>query len=158
MGKAEIPHQEITYRIIGAAMKVQRRLGAGLREKHYQRALTAEMQKDGLIVSEEYRLEVYDGDTWIGRLYLDHRVNECVVVEDKAVSRPLGNDELAQVITYLAATQAKVGLLLNFGKSRLEYKRILPPKSVQNWQTDIKKYLWQPPTKTSLDETHQPSQ
>ena len=144
MNTTNIPHQDITYRIIGAAMRVHRRTPRGLREKHYQRALTIEMIKDGLISSEEYRLEIYDGEVWLGRLYLDHWVNECVVVEDKAVSYNMGDDEIAQVIAYLAATQAKVGLLLNFGRSRLEYKRILPPKSLQGWQTQIAKYLYKP--------------
>lgn len=91
--------------------------------------------------------EIYDGDVWLGRLYLDHWVNECVVVEDKAVSRTMGDKELAQVITYLAATQSKVGLLLNFGRQRLEYHRILPPKAVDDWKTKIQPYLWQPPHK-----------
>ncbi len=141
MNTTNIPHQDITYRIMGAAMRVHRRTARGLREKHYQRALTAEMRKDGLICSEEYHLELYDGEVWIDRLYLDHWVNECVVVEDKAVSHQMGDDEIAQVIAYLAATQAKVGLLLNFGRSRLEYKRILPPKSLQGWQTHIAQYL-----------------
>jgi len=139
-----IPHQDITYRIIGAAMKVHRNTPRGLREKHYQRALTEAMRQDGLQVEEEYHLEIYSEQTWLGRLYLDHWVNECIVVEDKAVSYCMGDDEIAQVISYLAATQASVGLLLNFGRSRLEYKRILRPKVAQNWQGAISKYLWNP--------------
>ncbi len=145
MSAANIPHQDITYKIIGAAMRVHNRLPRGLKEKHYQRALTVEMQKEGLCSIEEYHLEIFDEKVWIGRLYLDHWVNGCVVVEDKAVARPLGDKELAQVITYLAATQAQVGLLLNFGRKRLTYNRILPPKTVQeNWREDIKPYLWVP--------------
>jgi len=139
-----IPHQDITYRIIGAAMKVHRNTPRGLREKHYQKALTEAMRQDGLQVEEEYHLEIYSEQTWLGRLYLDHWVNECIVVEDKAVSHCIGDDEIAQVISYLAATQASVGLLLNFGRSRLEYKRILRPKVAQDWQRSISKYLWNP--------------
>ncbi len=138
MPETDIPHQDTTYRIIGAAMRVHRRTPRGLREKHYQQALTAEMVRDGLVVSEDHHVEVYDGETWLGRLYLDHWVNECVVVEDKAVMHPMGNDEMAQVIAYLAAMNAKVGLLLNFGPSRLEYKRILPPRAMQGWQKHIR--------------------
>ncbi|NER37076.1 MAG: GxxExxY protein [Oscillatoria sp. SIO1A7] len=144
MKEASIPHEEITYKIIGAAMRVQRRMPRGLREKHYQRALTQEMLKDGLSVEQEYRLEVYDRSTWVGRVYLDHWVNESVVVEDKAVARCMGNDEIAQAIAYMGATGAKVALLLNFGRERLEYKRILPPKVMQSWQRAIIPYVWTP--------------
>ena len=116
----------------------------GLRERHYQKALTIEMIKSGLIVEQEYHREVYDGEVLIGRLYLDHWVNNCVVVEDKAVTREMGNQDLAQIIAYLAVTGAKVGLFLNFGRSRLEHHRILCPKSMQDSQIDIKKYLYKP--------------
>jgi GxxExxY protein len=121
-------------------------MARGLRETHYQRALTEEMQSAGLAVSQEHSVEIYDGETWLGRLYLDHWVNDCLVVEDKAVSHQVGDNEIAQVIAYLAAMNAKVGLLLNFGRPRLEYKRILPPKQVQGWQTHIAQYLWRPKT------------
>ena len=144
MSAANIPHQDITYKIIGAAMRVHSRLPRGLKEKHYQRALAAEILQDGLSSIEEYYLEIFDRDVWLGRLYLDHWVNNCVVVEDKAFAHPIGDKEIAQVITYLAATQAKVGLLLNFGRKRLEYKRILPPKTLEGWQTHIQPYLWIP--------------
>lgn len=146
-----IPHQDLTCRIIGAAMRIRRRLPRGLKEKHYQNALTAEMIQDGLTAPEEYHLEIYDGEVWLGRLYLDHWVNESVVVEDKAVAHSMGDNEIAQVIAYLAATGAKVGLLLNFGLTRLEYKRILPPKAMQGWQTHIAKYLWRPDSVKSDD-------
>jgi GxxExxY protein len=152
MGESAIPYQNVTYRIIGAAMRVHGRMPRGLREVHYQRALTAEMMQEGLSCLEEYHLEIYDQQVWLGRLYLDHWVNECVVVEDKAVSYPMGDREVAQVIAYLAATGAKVGLLLNFGRSRLEYKRILPPKSLQGWQTHIAQHLWRPSNVATDDE------
>ena len=140
-----IPHADLTYRIIGAAMRVHNRLGPGLKEKHYQHALTADMQGDGLLVDEEYVMEIYDGDTWLGRIYLDHWVEKKVVVEIKALSHLLTNLEVSQMIGYLAATQAPVGLLINFGRRRLEYKRILPPQKFTNWKTHIQKFLWKPP-------------
>lgn len=142
MTQTDIPYQDITYRIIGAAMRVHRRTARGLRETHYQNAFTAEMVQDGLVVSQDHHIEVYDGEQWLGRLYLDHWVNECIVVEDKAVAHPMGDDEIAQVIAYLAAMKAKVGLLLNFGSARLEYKRILPPRAMPGWQEHVAKYLW----------------
>jgi GxxExxY protein len=140
-----LPDPSLTYAIIGAAMRVHRNTPRGLREKHYQRALTRELQTLNLTVIEEYPVQVHDNQhQWLGNLYLDHWVNDCIVIEDKAFSRNLGNKEIAQTIAYLAATQAKVGLLFNFGRPRLEYKRILPPKTVTDWQSAIAPYLWKP--------------
>lgn len=139
-----IPFQDITYKIIGAAMHVHSRLGPGMREKHYQRALTAELMDMNLQVSEEHHLEIFDQEHWLGRLYLDLLVEECVIVETKARSHLLTNDEIAQVICYLAATSLKVGLLINFGRARLEYKRILPPRQLEGWQDRIQRFLWKP--------------
>ena len=102
------------------------------------------MIEAGLSVAQDFHLEIYDGEVWLGRLYLDHLVNECVIVEEKAVAHQVGHDEIAQVIAYLAAMNIQVGLLLNFGRRRLEVKRILPPKSLDGWQKHIAKYLWKP--------------
>ncbi len=140
-----IPYADLTYRIIGAAMRVHNRLGPGLKEAHYQHALTAEMQEDGMLVDEEYAMDIYDGDTWLGKLYLDHWVEGKIVVEDKALSHLLTNLEVSQVIGYLAAMQSPVGILLNFGPKRLEYRRILPPRKLTDWKTHIQKFLWKPP-------------
>ena len=96
--------------------------------------MTAVLIEDGLKVSEEHFVEIYDGDHWLGRLYLDELVEDCVIVEMKAFSHMLTNEEVGQVICYLAATGKKVGLLINFGRRRLEYKRILPPRSLEGWQ------------------------
>ena len=144
MADPAIPHAEISYRIIGAAMRVHRRSTRGLREQHYQKALTAELLLAGLTCLEEHHVEIFDGQVWMGRLYLDHWVNDCVVVETKAFAHPLGDREFGQVITYLAALNAKVGLLLNFGRPSLEYRRILPPKTLDGWQSRIGQYLWRP--------------
>ncbi len=128
-------------------MRVHRNTPRGLREKHYQRALTLELQTLGLNTIEEHSIEIHDSQNqWLGNLRLDHWVNNCIVIEDKAFTRSLGNKELAQIIAYLAATQAPVGLLFNFGRIRLEYKRILPPKTVTDWQSRIAPYLSKPNT------------
>jgi len=140
-----IPYQDITFRIIGCAMRVHNRLGPGLREKMYQRALTAEMRADGLEVNEEHRVDVYDEDVWIGVTWPDHWVENKVVVEVEAFSHFLTKQEIAQTIGFLAALDAPVGLLFNFGRKRLDYQRILPPADLQNWKKNIRRFLWRPP-------------
>ncbi|MFQ6015938.1 MAG: GxxExxY protein [Anaerolineae bacterium] len=139
-----IPHSDITYKIIGAAMRVHNKIGPGHKESFYQRLLTAEMREDGLRVEEERPFDLYVDGTFVGRIYLDHLVEEIVIVEDKAFSHLLTDEEVAQVIAYLAATGLKVGLLFNFGRKRLQYKRILPPKKLEGWQERIQRYLWKP--------------
>jgi GxxExxY protein len=139
-----IPYQDITYQIIGAAMRVHSRLGPGLKEIHYQRAFPDEVKEANLLASEEHPVEIYDQDKWLGRLYLDLLVADAIIVETKAFTHLLTNEETAQVICYLAATGHKVGLLLNFGRKRLEYKRILPPHHLEGWQDRIHRFLWRP--------------
>lgn len=65
-------------------------------------------------------------------------------MECKALAHLLTAEEVAQVITYLAATGFPVGLLLNFGRTRLQYKRILRPVKLNAWQERIGRYLWRP--------------
>ena len=139
------PHSHITYLIIGAAMNVHSKIGPGHKEAVYQKMLTGEMVSRGLSVEPELAVQIVVDDKVYGLLYLDHLVNECVVVECKALAHLMTAQEIAQVITYLAATGLPVGLLLNFGRGRLQYKRIFRPKKLDDWKDYIAPYLWRPP-------------
>jgi GxxExxY protein len=145
------PYEDITYKIIGAAMRVHNQLGPGLKEAFYQRALSVELASDALAFTAEQTVEISIDGAYIGQLYLDHLVEDTIVVEEKAVSHMLTNEEIAQVITYLCATGKPVGLLINFGRERLEYKRILPPKHVDLWKRRIRRYVWLPPELRSVN-------
>ena len=140
----DAPYHKLCYDIIGAAMFVHNKQGPGHREKLYQRSLTAKLRDIGLKVQEEVRVEIDFEGRPVGWLYLDHLVEDAVIVEDKAFSHMLTNEDIAQVITYLAATGLPVGLLFNFGRRRLEYKRIFPPKKLEGWRDRIERYLWRP--------------
>lgn len=120
---------DLTYRIIGAAMRVHNRLGPGYKEEVYERDLAAELIKDGVPVETQYRVEVYDDGVLVAIFYLDLYAARTVVVEVKAFSHQLTRDELAQVINYLKATGAPVALLFNFGRRKLEYKRVFPGRA-----------------------------
>lgn len=143
------PHSGLTYKIIGAAMRVHNRLGPGLKEAFYQRALSAELAKAGVEFVAEQPVEISIDGHYIGQLYIDHLVGGAVVVEEKAVSHLLTDDEIAQVITYLIATDKPVGLLINFGRRSLEYKRIFPPRNAESWRNRIRRYVWVPPQSQS---------
>jgi len=140
----DVPHQELTYKIIGCAMAVHNELGPGLREGIYQRALAVKMDESGLSHVDEKPIEIFVDGVSVGLLYLDHLVEDSVVVEDKALSHRLTDDEVGQVITYLAATGCPVGLLVNFAGKSLEYRRILPPKKLDEWKKRIRRYTWMP--------------
>ena len=133
--------EDATYRVIGCAMKVHSELGPGLKEAMYHRALSKTMEEAGLSFEEQKCVEVSFEGKRLGLLYLDYLVEESVVVEEKALSHLLTADEVAQVVTYLAATGLPVGLLLNFGRSRLQYKRILRPRNLKSWPEHAGRYL-----------------
>jgi len=141
---AAAPFQDLTYKIIGCAMTVHGELGPGLREGIYQRALAVQMTRAGLSHVEEKGREVFLDGVSVGQLYLDHVVEGSVVVEVKALRHQLTNNELGQVITYLAATGYSVGLLLNFAGKSLECRRVLPPRKLDEWHKHIRRYTWQP--------------
>ncbi len=145
------PLEDLTYKVIGAAMKAHNALGPGLKEAAYQKALSLEMEKTGLSFEAEKPVTISLNGTEIGLLYVDHLVEGGLVVEEKAFSHLLTREEVAQVITYLCATGLKVGLLLNFGRRRLEYKRIFPPKNVDRWRERISRYVWKPKQALSVN-------
>ncbi|OGN90810.1 MAG: hypothetical protein A2Y88_07465 [Chloroflexi bacterium RBG_13_48_10] len=117
---------DLTYRIIGAAMQVHNQIGMGYKEEVYETALEVELVKRDITVSRQYPVPVEYEKEQIALFYLDLFVEDQVVVEVKAFSHQLTNDELAQVINYLKATGAEIGLLFNFGRRKLEYRRIFP--------------------------------
>lgn len=139
------PSDRLTYPAIGAAMRVHNRLGPGLKEAFYQKALAMEIESAGLSCISEQPVQIDFDEGHVGLLYLDHLVENQLIVEVKAFSHLLTKEEEAQVITYLCATGNKVGLLINFGRKRLEYRRIFAPKNIEGWRQRIRRYVWLPP-------------
>ena len=123
MDKEEYKYSDITYKIIGAAMKVHSTLGNGFQEVIYQRALAIELTKDALSFQREMEMPVfYDGQD-IGTRRVDFFVEDKIMVELKAVTK-LEDVHLAQVINYLEAYDMEVGLLINIGAKSLEFRRL----------------------------------
>ena len=126
------PYDELTYEIIGCAMAVHRELGPALRENIYQKSLELRLSESHLTFESQKLHEVYDSPTegqLVGYYIPDLIVEGHIVVELKAL-RGLDNSHLAQVIGYLAITACPIGLLINFGERSLKYRRIFPPKKV----------------------------
>ena len=117
---------ELTERIIGAAFAVANTLGVGFLERVYENALAHEMRKRGLLVERNHRAVVlYDGIV-VGEYVADLVVEDQVIVELKTVSA-LNDQHVAQCVNYLRATGKPLCLLLNFGRPRLEIRRIVGP-------------------------------
>ncbi len=117
-------HAEITEQIIGAAFEVHRVLGYGFLEKVYQRAMQVELILRGLKADIESKIKVYYKEVIVGDYSADLLVNDLVVVELKVSPQYNSYDE-AQLINELKATRMKVGLLINFGREKVEFKRLI---------------------------------
>ena len=116
-------YEEITHKIIGAAMKVHSVLGNGFQEVIYQRALAIEMEKQGLGFKREMEMGIYYDGIDIGTRRVDFFVEEQIMVELKALIK-LEDVHLAQAMNYCQAYGLPIGLLINFGAKSLEFKRV----------------------------------
>jgi GxxExxY protein len=114
----------LTERIVGCAYEVSNVLGAGFLESVYEASLAVEMELAGLTVERQKSLDVYYKDSRVGHYVADIWVEKKLLVEVKALSK-LATEHEAQLINYLRATSTTVGLLLNFGKPKLEIKRLV---------------------------------
>ncbi len=113
----------LTRSIIGCAFGVSNELGSGFLESVYEKAIVVALGAQGIGVSVQAPINVYFRGETVGVFYADLLIEDKVIVELKAV-RALAPEHQAQVINYLKATGIEVGLLLNFGRPRLEYKRL----------------------------------
>lgn len=114
--------EELTQKIIGCAMQVHRTLGAGFLESVYQSALLLELRLAGLTVEQAFRVPVHYRGEVVGDFIADLLVEDSIILELKAVTEIHPAHE-SQVVTYLQATGLDIGLLLNFGATKLEIKR-----------------------------------
>jgi GxxExxY protein len=113
---------ELTGKIIGCAMKVHSTLGPGFLESVYKKALAHELRKAGLKVECEKPITVLYDSVPVGDFSADLLVEDRVMLELKA-NQALAPANEVQLVNYLTATGIELGLLLNFGAARLEFKR-----------------------------------
>ncbi|MBI4839789.1 MAG: GxxExxY protein [candidate division NC10 bacterium] len=115
---------EISNRVIGAALTVSNTLGVGFLEKVYENALAHELRKAGLTVEQQMAIQVeYDG-VLVGDYVADILVEGDLLVELKAV-KALDEIHMAQCMNYLKATGRRLCMLLNFGNTKLQIKRVV---------------------------------
>jgi GxxExxY protein len=123
MIKEQYRYSELTSKIIGCAMTVHKTLGNGFQEIIYQRALEIEMRLAGISFTREYEMPIYYREQIIGTRRVDFLVEGIISLELKAIIK-LEDVHLAQAINYLEAYNLEIGLLINFGETSLNFKRL----------------------------------
>lgn len=113
------------YKIIGLCMKVHSTLGAGFREVVYHDALEIEFKKNGVPYLRERTFEIkYEGFTLPHRFRADFLIFDSIILEIKSAST-FHPDNFYQTLNYLKASQVRLGLLVNFGESKLKFHRVI---------------------------------
>jgi GxxExxY protein len=125
MRATEYPYKEECYQIIGAAMEVHSELGCGFLESVYQEALGLLLDEKLIPFEKEKVLDIkFRGQVLCKKYKADFLCYDEVIVELKATDS-IHSEHVAQVLNYLKATGKKIGLLINFGTTRLQYKRVI---------------------------------
>ena len=118
---------ELTYKIIGCAMKVHNLLGPGFQEVIYQRCLAIELERAGLAFEREKEHTIFYEGFDVGTRRADFLVEDAIIIELKALVN-LEDVHIAQAKNYTVAYDFPKGLLINFGSQSLQYKLMFNPK------------------------------
>lgn len=118
---------ELTYKIIGCAMKVHNTMGPGFQEVIYQRCLAIEFENEGLVFQREQEQTVYYNEIEVGTRRADFIAEGKIVIELKALVN-LEDVHIAQAKNYTVAYDFPLGLLINFGSQSMQYKLLFNPK------------------------------
>ena len=124
MSTDKIVHREVAYKVIGMAMQVHRKLGYGFLEKVYENALMVLLRREAIAARQQFPVRVYFEGEDVGYYLADILVADKIVLEVKAVDG-LIDAHRAQTLNYLKATNVDLAILLNFGKEKLQYERLV---------------------------------
>lgn len=127
MEKEGLLYKDVTYEIRGACFWVWKEFGSAFKESVIDNALTEELKKRGLKVDNQKRINVYYNGVKVGTYVPDIIVNDCILIEVKRKSFLIKQDK-EQFWHYLKGSNYKLGLLINFGDTGLEIKRIVYDK------------------------------
>ncbi|WP_462254187.1 GxxExxY protein [Ferruginibacter sp.] len=119
-------NEDMSYKIIGACMKVHRFLGHGFLQVVYKDAMQIEFAKAEINYVREKEFDInYKGIILPHKFFADFFVMENIIAEIKATKEGISNDFIAQTLNYLKVSNCALGLIINFGKTSLEYKRLV---------------------------------
>lgn len=122
--KKEIIYKELSYKIVGLAMEVHTELGFGFLEKVYENSLMILFEENGIRAEQQIPIKVEFYGRIVGDYIADILVEDSIILELKAIDR-ISPVHKAQTLNYLKATNLKLAMLLNFGKYKLEYERLV---------------------------------
>ena len=115
-------YEELTEKVIGCAYRVYNKMGFGFLESVYEKCMLIELHKANLHAESQKPITVYYDDQIVGEFVADIIVNDTVILEVKSVRRIIEVHEV-QLVNYLVATGKPVGLVINFGETRVDVKR-----------------------------------
>ncbi len=118
-----ILYKDLSYKIIGLAMEVHRKLGYGFLEKVYENSLMVLLNRDKIPAIQQAPINVHFEDEIVDNYVADILVDEKIILELKCVET-IANIHRAQVLNYLKATNKQLAIILNFAKEKLEYERL----------------------------------
>lgn len=119
----KILYKDLSYKIVGLAMQVHKELGHGFLEKVYENAMMVLFRREGIPAMQQAPIVVRFLGEVVGEYFADILVEDKIILELKAMEKIIGVHE-AQALNYLHATGMHLSIILNFGKEKLEYKRI----------------------------------
>ncbi|HLK30350.1 MAG TPA: GxxExxY protein [Puia sp.] len=120
------PFKEESYEIIGLCMEVHKNLGHGFLEIVYKDAIEWEIKSKGIFYEREKEFLIhYKNIILPHKFYADFILHEKIILEIKANDGGFNDEFTAQILNYLRASNCKLGLLINFGRSKLEFKRLI---------------------------------
>ena len=120
----EIILKEEVFEVVGCAIEVLNELGHGLLEKPYENALAVELKLRNILVKQQVRHEVIYKGVQVGEYVPDLITHEKLIVDTKVIEQ-ITNHELGQMVNYLKIANLRVGLILNFKRPKLEWKRVV---------------------------------
>ena len=117
-------HGNLAYRVIGLAMEVHNKLGAGFLEKVYENALMVALKREAITAQQQVSVQVQFDGVVVGEYIADILVEGKLILELKTADA-ITNIHRAQTINYLRATQLHLAIILNFARPKLEYERVV---------------------------------
>ena len=120
----ELLHKDLSYKIVGLAMQIHSELGFGFLEKVYENSMMVLFRRENIMAKQQAPVSVsFEGEI-VGDYYADILIEDKIILELKAIEK-ITDAHKAQALNYLKASGLKLAIIINFGKQRLEYERIV---------------------------------